>query len=265
MKQAFCHRDGDPYKSGISWLAFGVPIDQQNQTALPVAVRCHSLGPTRDDAPCHLLAGFELMMARMEAIRQHRTGTSVMVSADSTVPTVVSLGWGSPRVNYQAGSISKHGKCLRGPERGEERNGAMVELWDCDDFTHGHRFQFDSDGRIRYAFEAFDGLDDNFCLDVPGGNLVEGQTVWLWECVDGLATQQWGHDHDGAAIFLNDGESDAYWCLQFPQGNENGDWPDGDVPVIAPCDGSFWQQWMGCRESTGCESTHGDMPTPLML
>lgn len=32
--------------------------------------------------------------------------------------------------------------------------------------------------------------DDNFCLDLPGGNAESGQPVWLWEC-NGLENQNW--------------------------------------------------------------------------
>merc|ERR1711904_655440 len=63
---AFCHVPSDAYKSGLSWLALGVPVDAPSQRPLPVAVRCHDMGPSSHDAPCHLLAGNEFMAARLD-------------------------------------------------------------------------------------------------------------------------------------------------------------------------------------------------------
>jgi len=120
--------------------------------------------------------------------------------------------------------------------------------------------------------------DTNLCVDLPGGNTENGQTLWLWECggwegqrwrfdsgsiryapdeskcvdagdmadgssmflwdCNGAPQQNWGFDSDGGSVYLQDGQ-DASICLDFW-----GDWDSNGQPLhIWSCTGDWNQQW----------------------
>merc|ERR1719446_244556 len=106
---AYCHVPSDAYKSGLSWLAMGVPVDMPLQEPLPVGVRCHDMGPSSRDAPCHLLSGNEFMAAQLANI-DARIGTfNGQVLGTAAGPEIVSLGWGSEPAS---GTIMGGSQCL---------------------------------------------------------------------------------------------------------------------------------------------------------
>lgn len=243
---AFCHIPSDVYKSGTSWLALGVPVDAPNQKPLPVAVRCHDMGPSNHNPPCHLLAGNEFMAARLENIdtqmqvMQRQSQGSVKTMA----PTVVSLGW--HEASPVSVTIMGDGKCLD-VGGGEAVDGAPVQLWTC----LGNNNQIWERAFVPWADSiGFYGASHKptHCLDVPGANLVAGQEMWLWDCGSNFGTQDWLLD---ARVAINADRptqlkltiDDQQWCL------ERTNLDDGSRPTIQTCNGSPQQDWNIIRNS----------------
>lgn len=235
----FCHLPLDAYKSGLSWLAMGVPDDSPLQQPLPVGVRCHDTGPSSADAPCHLLSGNEFMVAKTEHINMSKVSAgSVLDSAEH--PAIVSLGWKpapSPPDYHSEMFISDPDEVLCfDVAGGDGYNGALLQLWDCYsgenqwwrtaiDLSEGGHLSFKGDGT------------DRGCIDVPDGNFAEGQTVWIWECSDD-APQWWDMDNDQTDGPRVGNLQNSGWCLERPE-----DASAGDVPFLMPCSDSFAQQW----------------------
>merc|ERR1712031_142204 len=74
--------------------------------------------------------------------------------------------------------------------------------------------------------------DGTHCLDVPGGNAVAGQTVWLWECNDG-DYQKWSWGDATTYPYQGRLTLDAFPDLCLEQSDSQ-----GDYPFLAPCSDS---------------------------
>jgi len=241
---AYCHVPLDAYKSGSSWLAMGVPVDEPLQEPLPVGVRCHDMGPSSKDAPCHLLSGNEFMAARLENIDTRFEPMEGDGLSSAASPEIISLGWDTgPKPN----TITGGSMCLD-VGGGAAVNGAPLQMWDCLADSCNQVF-----GRTNYDVSpgadnqiAFPPLEPGkACVDVPGGNLEAGQTVWLWECddQDANSVQMWTLENE----LSTKGDFGPHrlqltnfptWCLERPV-EEN----DGDLPYIMPCSDSEFQLW----------------------
>jgi len=270
---AYCHVPADPYKSGLSWLAMGVPVDSPQQEPLPVGIRCHDMGPSSQDAPCHLLSGNEFMAARVENMDTYLASGGVEITNTTTNDIVVSLGW--------TGSLEQQGAVYGGMcldvGGGISVNGAPVQMWSClgnDNqkwtstlFNPMNRqgalgFSGDCQGDKRGAGNVFPRV--THCLAVPGGNLEAGQAVWIWEC-DGSDFQDWQWTTEyvpdpacptcpGPHLTSNGRQHlslTAYpsWCLERPSistfaGGQLRQMGDGGHPFIAPCSDSELQLWL---------------------
>jgi len=241
---AFCHVPSDPYKSGLSWLALGVPTDAPDQEPLPVAVRCHDMGPSNHDAPCHLLAGNEFMAARLDDLdvySQVRKGDGHS-SVEEIGSRVVSLGWWAHASNV---TVSANGKCLD-VGGGQALNGAPVQLWTCLQNSNQRwntQLSVPWTSNLHFIGDHGSPSETMMCLDVPGANLVAGQTMWIWEC-SSVPTQGWIQAENSAFMLRVD---DQEWCLERPDDN------DGSLPVIQPCSDSPQQEWWVQRSGVSTE------------
>jgi len=79
--------------------------------------------------------------------------------------------------------------------------------------------------------------DGTHCLDVSGGQLIEGQAVWLWECKsDLLEFQKWRWNSSVGYKSRLSLDIHPSWCLE-------GSDIEGTYPFIAPCSDSKAQVW----------------------
>lgn len=72
------------------------------------------------------------------------------------------------------------------------------------------------------------------CLDVPGGNVEDGQQLWIWECNEASPNQKWLFK-DGAIIL----SADQSKCVDLP----NSDTTNGNLLQIWDCSGLPQQMW----------------------
>jgi len=84
-------------------------------------------------------------------------------------------------------------KCLD-IKGGQPRDGAQLQIWDCNGHIVNQNFKWCSDGRIVSA------ANDAFCLDVPGDDPSTPKNLQLWKC-NGEAGQYWQYDPADMAIF----------------------------------------------------------------
>lgn len=230
---AYCHVPSDVYKSGLSWLAMGVPVDAPLQEPLPVGVRCHDMGPNSQDAPCHLVSGNEFMAAQIENIDRHFQSAKSEIPATSASTEVVSLGWsGNARMR---GQLTSGGMCL---DVGGDTsvNGATVQMWSClgNDNQKWESRLLNLLSRSPDELIFYGNGRPTHCLDVPGGNLMEGQAVWIWECDDSQIMQQWDWK-EGPLGRLNL-KGHPQWCLERSDS-------EGGYPFMALCSDSETQVW----------------------
>jgi hypothetical protein len=241
---AFCHVPSDAYKTGISWLALGVSVDAPHEKPLPVAVRCHDMGPSHGDAPCHLLAGNEFMAARFESIDRY---TQIMQGDDQHLMTgrpsiIVPLGWCSSCYRYDClltgGFVNGAGLQCLDVAGGTSVDGAMIQSWSCIGNANqnwavtGDNYEAKTvhhiEGKLKFGGDNYGIIGQGaptHCLDVPGGNLVAGQTMWLWTCDNSISTQNWWVGPDGLQLKVGD----EMWCLERPDNN------DGSLPTLQLC------------------------------
>lgn len=283
---AFCHRPSDAYKSGSSWLALGVPVDSPLDAPLPVAVRCHDMGPISQDAPCHLLSGNEFMAVQVENIDTYAQSDQTEIQGITAETQIVSLGWHPPPCPEKPPAPSKFnwqndgGLCLD-VAGGVGSNGAPVQMWDCNGLDTqvwlqkpndrvGCQFPWPTNGSPTYGgADTPPGQPGKYCLGVPGDNVVEGQTLKLWDCSQSPSKLGWlkpywhprgswksGHPtggHDLRVIFSDE------TCFDKSTGQfhdhckslcvEAAD--EGSSPFLAACSGSDTQMWDHCPRG-GC-------------
>lgn len=162
------------------------------------------------------------------------------IPANSANTSVVSLGWGGllPEKLLTSG-----GMCLD-VGGGASVNGAPVQMWSC----LGNANQiWTSDlfpssqvlpAKNSSLFFAGDNESPSHCLDVPNGNIEEGQVVWLWECIKDSPTQDW--QWSSAAIWEYSGQLSLHeypdWCLERSDS-------EGGYPFLASCSDSEAQVW----------------------
>jgi hypothetical protein len=233
---AFCHVPFDAYKSGLSWLAMGVPLDTPLQKPLPVAVRCHDMGPSIHDAPCHLLSGNEFMAARTDHIDTHVQGSASQIPATASTATVVSLGWHS---GGYPGTLVGGSMCLD-LAGGACASGAPVQMWSCNGLSNQswESKLFDKEEPSESSIQFHHSYDETgCCLDVPGGNVADGQEMWVWECNYG-SNQEFTWSGNGQ---LRLGANFDY-CLEWS-------YNEGGHPFMAFCSDSETQVWFAA--STG--------------
>jgi hypothetical protein len=235
---AFCHVPFDKYKSGLSWLAMGVPVDMPLDKPLPVAVRCHDMGPSSHDAPCHLLSGNEFMAAQIDHINTHLPSGASQIPTTASDATVVSLGWAP---DYTPHALHSGSMCLD-LAGGACVNGAPVQMWECNGLSRQNwdSSLFDgSDAPLAGQIRSLSGPDpdDWCCLDVPGGNVANGQEMWVWDCENSPTVFGWS----GNSLQL---QSNPEYCL------EQNPYDEGGRPFLAFCSGSEAQVWWG-PDNTG--------------
>lgn len=74
------------------------------------------------------------------------------------------------------------------------------------------------------------------CLDIPGGNAEDGQTLWTWDCYGGAA-QKWAWETNGALVW--DGGQVWTKCVDVP----GDDLTNGNLLELWECNGLPQQQW----------------------
>jgi len=173
---------------------------------------------------------------------EHRGSTEVLDIAAG--PEVVSLGWGT---GPAPGTIMGGSQCLD-VGGGASVNMAPLQMWSClgnsnQEFDSQILATFPGNGQI--MFNPDHEFKDQTCVDVPGGNLVAGQTIWMWQCDDypvgSDSVQMWelenespGNSGPGRLFLANFPD----WCLERPAEEK-----DGDLPYIMPCSDSEFQLW----------------------
>lgn len=95
---------------------------------------------------------------------------------------------------------------------------------------------------------------DAMCMDVAGGQLVNGATVQIWNC-NGLASQQWRFEN--WMIKLKDQEK----CLDVPGGNIQA----GQRLQIWDCNGMAAQQWGYDTDSRSVYASASESDASLCL
>lgn len=76
------------------------------------------------------------------------------------------------------------------------------------------------------------------CVDVPSGDLTNGNPIEIWQC-NGSPQQQWGCDESNGSVYLSS-SSDASKCLDL----QNGGLGDGTPVQLWDCIGGLGnQQW----------------------
>jgi len=73
--------------------------------------------------------------------------------------------------------------------------------------------------------------DSNLCVDLPGGNTENGQSLWLWEC-GGWESQRWRFDNSQIRYAPDESK-----CI------DAGDMSDGSSMFVWDCNGSPQQAW----------------------
>lgn len=212
-------------------------MDAPHEKPLPVAVRCHDMGPSHRDAPCHLLAGNEFMAARFESIDSY---TQITQSDDQNLMAgrtsiIVPLGWCSLCYRYDflltGGFVNGAGLQCLDVAGGMSVDGAIIQSWSCIGNANqnwavtGDGIVHHVEGKLKFGGDNAGHGGPTHCLDVPGGNLVAGQTMWLWTCDDSISTQNWWVGPDGLQLTVGD----EMWCLERPDSN------DGSLPTLQLC------------------------------
>lgn len=111
--------------------------------------------------------------------------------------------------------------------------GQSLWTWECNGSESQKWAWTDSSGLVWDG-----GMVWNKCLDVPGGDLSNGNFLELWDC-NGQPQQQWGYDANAGTLYLSSSSNDASVCLDLQNGGE-----DNGTPVqLWECLGSSNQQW----------------------
>lgn len=92
---------------------------------------------------------------------------------------------------------------------------------------------------FEYCCTPSDGIQSltggKLCLDLPGGNLQNGNRLWLWDCT-GDTNQQWWFRSNGQVISMLNSRK----CVDLPGNNQK----NGNQLWIWDCiDGAKSQQW----------------------
>lgn len=124
---------------------------------------------------------------------------------------------------------------------GSDKNGAMLEIWDC----NGLQNQMWVFGAGTWAINW--AGDTSKCIDNIGGGGA-GNKLGIWQC-NGQDSQKWGYDSNMKTIYLasskslqakaNSSAPQASLCIDIPGGNTD----NGNAIQIWGCNGKANQKW----------------------
>jgi len=118
-------------------------------------------------------------------------------------------------------------------------DGNPLIVWDCNGNTNQQWVYIPDSGPapppppFSSSSSYIKSKETNKCLEVPGGNMANGQELWIWEC-DGSSHQQWVL-HDGSISSTADNSK----CVDLT----NSDTTNGNPIQIWDCGGTPQQMW----------------------
>jgi len=103
--------------------------------------------------------------------------TTPIARAFTVVKGGASTGSGTP------GQIKVYTKFCLDVIDGVDKDGTLVQIYQCSDNNKNQKWQFNADGSIQWA-------GHSKCLDVKNGNFVDG-VLQIWTCSKGNKNQKW--------------------------------------------------------------------------
>jgi len=92
-------------------------------------------------------------------------------------------------------------------------------------------------------------IPGNLCLDLPGGNAFNGAFLWVWDCIEGSANQNFNFGNSGIGSTANIQFGDGQYCVDagsdIALGNrlwlwECNAWPQQVFNCDPESDGTCW-------------------------
>ena len=123
--------------------------------------------------------------------------------------------------------------------------GTAVQSWECNSLPNQQWVFNLSTGQIVYAGT---GLNPPLCLDAH--DMTAGTQLFIWDCDEQLAAQQWGFDAQQQTLYLAKSVMDASMCMDL----DGGQWASGNQIQVWGCNGCWNQQWIlggGVAEASG--------------
>jgi len=136
-------------------------------------------------------------------------------------------------------------KCLDVPG-GQLYNGAQVQIWDCNGLKQ-QSWMWCADNRI------VSGLNDNFCLDVPGDSS-KATYLQMWEC-NGHENQRWGYNGNTLDVYpTHVGET---MCMDLASASLKA----GTKVNLYPCQAGGGESWvLGSQAGAAPPNATSNMP-----
>ncbi|BCJ44531.1 alpha-L-arabinofuranosidase [Actinoplanes ianthinogenes] len=116
------------------------------------------------------------------------------------------------------------GKCVDVAADDTGKNGAAVQLWDCQVYAEDQHLTHFADSSLRTL---------NRCLDATGNGTANGTLIQLWDC-NGGGAQKWVQQADGSLRNPQSGR-----CLDSPNGNTG----NGTRLQLWDCNGAAAQKF----------------------
>merc|ERR1711939_505858 len=126
---------------------------------------------------------------------------------------------------------------------GNSALGTAIDLWDCNnlvsqawDWNDGAMVGNHRDYSIKLAGHNVAGQGvTGLCIDLPGGNVANGNPLWIWGC-NGGDHQQWLYDSTTHNFRYKANQS---YCIDVPAGNT----ANGNHLWLWECSGTSSQVW----------------------